>query len=456
MGFLKRTHMHYVQAFAGIVLIAGCKSPPAGQIELMPAPDVYGDGLLNPLPKNNPFDAIPYDGILFATDRAPAGEEDKEAHYLSETGYLLRLGLAEIQFGEKEYPWEKAREISLLKSRTERFPVKIAHVEEWGMMEEALPFWIDLEQLPPEERPPNASGVFSDALNLQLANSERKDIYIYIHGYKVTYENPVLVSAELWHFLGYQGAFIAYSWPSTPSKYAYIRDTDTSVGFARNLRLLLEFAADHTEAENIHIIGYSNGTRLVIRALEQLALKYGHLSPEEMSRRLRIRTVALLGSDLDRNAFGAYVSDGVLDVADHVTVYVSAHDRALGFSRFLTRRARLGEMWSEKRGEMHPVGRKAIADLKDRLSFVNVSEAEGATTGKGHGYFRSSPWASSDLLMSLYYGLGPVERGLEMQQDMPVYTFPPDYISRLWRAIEKKDPVFAENVRRLNPSESDN
>ena len=59
-----------------VVVLSGCASGPVDQIELMPAPDVYGDGLLNPLPETNPFDRIPYDGILFATDRAPATEDN--------------------------------------------------------------------------------------------------------------------------------------------------------------------------------------------------------------------------------------------------------------------------------------------------------------------------------------------------------------------------------------------
>ena len=45
--------------------------------------------------------------------------------------------------------------------------------------------------------------------------------------------------------------------------------------------------------------------------------------------------------------------------------------------------------------------------------------------------------------MTLYYGLTPTERGLVKQDDLPIYTFPTDYISRLWTAIEKKDPQFA-------------
>ena len=98
---------------------------------------------------------------------------------------------------------------------------------------------------------------------------------------------------------------------------------------------------------------------------------------------------------------------------------------------------------------MEQAGRRAIEDLQDKLSFISVSEAEGSTKGKGHGYFRSSPWVSSDVLMTLYYGLKPKERGLVMREDMPIYAFPPDYISRLWEAIKEQDAVFAERYERL-------
>ena len=75
--------MTYCRRRTAIVLIvtallSACASAPVDQIDLMPAPDVYGDGLLNPLPDTSPFDRIPYDGILFATDRSPATEEDPE------------------------------------------------------------------------------------------------------------------------------------------------------------------------------------------------------------------------------------------------------------------------------------------------------------------------------------------------------------------------------------------
>ncbi len=38
-----------------LLLIAGCASTPNDQVDLMPAPDVYGDGLINPLPQKDPL-----------------------------------------------------------------------------------------------------------------------------------------------------------------------------------------------------------------------------------------------------------------------------------------------------------------------------------------------------------------------------------------------------------------
>ncbi len=428
-------------------LLSACASAPVDQIALMPAPDVYGDGLLNPLPETNPFDRIPYDGILYATDRSPATEEDSEPYYRNDRGQVVRLGLAEIQFGKKEFTWEFARRVSMLKSRSEEYPVKISSVDEWGIMGSTIPYWFDMSLISEDEVPPDATDRFADAINGQLAASKKKHVYIYVHGYKVVYENPVLVSAELWHFLGYDGAFIAYAWPSTPSKFAYIKDSDTAAGYARNFRLLLEFVAENTDADEIHVIGYSNGTRLVLRAIEQLALIHKGESADEIWEQLRLRNVILVGSDLDRGVFGSYMADEILNVSKHLSIYMSRHDKALGVSQFLTRRERLGQLWGGKGGELGPLARQALIDYRDQISFINVSDAEGSDTGNGHGYFRSSPWASSDVLMTMYYGLTPEQRGLVEQQDLPIFTFPPDYISRLWNAIETVDPDFAEDYR---------
>jgi esterase/lipase superfamily enzyme len=440
---------------ATLLTIAGCASaPPIDQVDLMPAPDVYGDGLINPLPESYPIENIPYKGILYATDRQPAGAEDPEPHYLNDRGQLLRVGVAKVALGQQDFNWDFARNVSMLKNRTDALPVKITSVEEWGILNSTLPYFIDADLMFPEGPPPDATERFTDAIDAQLALSKKKHVYIFVHGYKVVYENPVLVASELWHFMGYNGAFIAYSWPSTPSKFAYIKDSDTSGGYARNFRLLLEAIAEQTDVEQIHVIGYSNGTRLVTRALEQLALINQGKSAEEIYAKLRIHNVILIGSDLDRGVFHSYLSDGLLNVQKHLTIYMSEYDKALGVSQFLTRRQRVGQMFGGKGGEVEPWGRKAMVEYADQISLINVSNAEGADTGNGHGYFRSSPWASSDILMTMYYGLTPKQRGLVEEDGIPMYTFPPDFINRLWTAIEQVDPQFAEDYEQFLAAEA--
>ena len=120
-----------------------------------------------------------------------------------------------MQMGEKEFEWDFAREISMLSARSEKYPLRITDVDEWGILYDTLPFWIDRELEADGNPPPDGAKRFAEAINAQMQQSGRKDVFIYIHGFKVVYENPVLVSAELWHFLGYQGAFcLLYTSPS--------------------------------------------------------------------------------------------------------------------------------------------------------------------------------------------------------------------------------------------------
>jgi esterase/lipase superfamily enzyme len=416
--------------------LTACGGKKIDQIFLMPAPDVYDSGAIDPFTDFNPITAIPYEGILYATDRKPAEEGDEKNAYLNERGFLLRLGVGKIKLGDNTMTWEEAREISLLKNRSGKYPMKITEVEEIGILAESYSNFI----------PPKVSDIeqpgkdFAAKINEKLAKSQRKDIYIYVHGYKVVFENPLLVATELWHFLGYDGVFIAYSWPSTPKTLAYFSDLETTSLSAYNLRILLEYLARDTDAENIHIIGYSAGTRLVINALNQLALIYGDEDKETFQKYLRIGHVILTGSDFDRQLFGAYIDEGILKVSKDFTVYLSEMDKALSLSKWLFKRDRLGQMWHD--GKMT----KFIADWlwnTDEITFIDVADAEKSTTGNGHAYFRQSPWVSSDILSTLMYDLTPEERTLIRTREWPIWKFPPDYIETLAERLAKENPALA-------------
>ena len=430
----------YILILISCSLIISCASLGRDELLLMPAPDVYYDGLLDPLPETDPMEKIPYGGVLYATDRKPALDEDYENYYLNERGQLLRLGVAKISLHEEGVNWDEVRKKSLLKSRADKYPLSVTNIEEYGILDETIPGFAAREDYGVEDL--DGEQEFTDAVNAQLARSNRKHIYIYVHGYKVVFENPMLVATELWHFLGYDGVMVGYAWPSTPSKWAYLRDTDTSNGYARHFRKFIEYLGEHTDVEQIHIIAFSNGTRLVARAFEQLALMHHGISREDIHKKLKLGNLIIAGSDVDRQVFGAYLADGALSVPKHMSIYVSNKDKALGFARWLTRRYRLGQMVDAEK--LTPAAHRLLTEHQDHISVVDVSDAEGANTGNGHAYFRKSPWVSSDILMMLLYDLGPEQRGLVLKPNKPIWEFPEDYINRLWSAIAEVNPQFRE------------
>jgi esterase/lipase superfamily enzyme len=371
--------------------------------------------------------------MLYATDREPATEEDPERYYRNERGNLLRLGVGRIDFGPGGVDWAEARRVSLLKNRTEKYPLKVTEVEEFGVLDRSYSIFTRPEAPEPEIHHPAER--FAELINAKLEMSKRKDIFIYISGYKVIFENPLLVATELWHFLGYDGVFIAYAWPATPRRLAYFSDLETASFGAHSLRLLIDYLSEETDAERIHIVGYSAGSRVVLEALFQLALMGDGEGREFFRDTFRLGNVILVGSDFDRGLFGAFVHTGILNVPERLTVYLSEADKALRLSRFLFRRQRLGEMWKNR--EIPPVAVRALRH-HENLVMVDVTGAEGATSGNGHAYFRQSPWVSSDILMTLYYNLPPAERGLEHYDEQPVWHFPPDYIERLMEDLEER------------------
>jgi esterase/lipase superfamily enzyme len=422
-----------------LLMVSACAGNKPYTIELMPSPDVYDDGAIDPFRDTGSVKVLPYNRILYATDRRPADESDKSLFYRNERGGVLRLGVARVKLARANITWEEARRISLAKNRSGKYPIRVSGVDEFGILDRSAASLAIPEQLGKD--PHAAARAFADAINNKLENSKRKNIYVYTHGYKVIFENPVLVANELWHFLGYDGVFIAYAWPSTPSRWAYLRDIETAVGYARNLRIFLEYLAQETDAERIHVLGYSAGTQLVARTLEQMALMNHERDAEEIHTDLKIDQVILVGSDMDREVFGAYLADGLLKVPQHLSIYISEKDKALSLSRFLTRRERLGQMWSQ---DMNPAVAEYLHQNEADISIINVTEASQATAGNGHGYFRQSPWASSDILITLAYGLSPTERGLVRAEDSALWSFPADYIERLRAAIIKANPKLKQ------------
>jgi len=437
--------MPRIPVLMSLLMLAGCASAPPDRTELMPAPAVFAAGGIDPFAGLVPEGRQLESEILFATDRDPATPEDAARHYASRRGYLVRLGSAEISHADGRMTWQEARRLSLEPKRRMPYRLQVGAVEELGVLPSSTSPFTDPALLAPDRDA--AAAEFAAAINAKLARSNSHDIVVYVHGFKVPFENPLLVATELWHFMGYDGVMIPYSWPSTPRLLAYFSDVETTALSAHYLRQFLGYLRRHTNAERIHVLGYSAGTRLVIEAVSMLAMEGG-----AAARDSRLGQIILVGSDSDTGLFAAALSNGVLDVTERLTVYLSGIDGALRFANRVFGRERLGQMLNE---EMPAHVREVLLGL-DNLALIDVSDAESAGARNGHSYFRDSPWVSSDILATLTTGLGPAQRGLvRARPDLPIWSFPPDFIERLQRALAtaaaKHDgPGLAPEARRMS------
>lgn len=411
---------------AALVVLTGCGEKSYDQIELMPSPEIYANAALDPFPHLTKGNFREQTRLFYVTDRSPADGSGKETRYNNARGYVLRAGTADVSINPPVEDWNQIRQITQSGSREQKYLLEMTGMNEFGVLPVSATRFLEN---PPSDQSMEAAGrEFAKQINRQLAVSPNKDIFIYINGYNVDFEYPILVSKELQHFLGYQGAFISYNWPATPNRLAYFKDLETVKVTRRNLRELLQFLSDNTNARRINLIGYSMGSRLAFEVTYQIAL----MKQGNGGRTPRLGQVILLSSDLDRIYFGQALADGLLDVVQQLTIYMSGTDSALNVSRILFSRERLGQLWEE--GDLLP-GLEQQLRQTDKLSLIDVTDAERAGAGNGHWYFRGSPWASSDMFVSLLFGQSPGKRGLVRQEGRAVWEFPPDYPQRLSNAL---------------------
>lgn len=240
--------------------------------------------------------------------------------------------------------------------------------------------------------------------------------------------------------MGYDGVFIGYSWPATPRGLAYLADMDTARLASRNLRIFLEFLSEETNAENIHIVGYSMGTRVATYAIQDSALIHKGKSHNEIRKKLRVGDVILIGSDLDRGVFAGFVIDGLLNIPNTLSIYMSDTDSALSASNWLFDRARLGEAWVKNKP---PKILTEFLNNNPNIRFIDVTSAKNAGSGNGHHYFTGSPWVSSDLLLTLMFGFTPEQRGLQ-KDDYGMWKFTKDYDKHVRESLQKMDPKLLD------------
>jgi esterase/lipase superfamily enzyme len=368
--------------------------------------------------------------VYYATDREPAEMGPfHPAFYGNERSSSLSLGIANVRLGAEEMNWPEIRTASLMGKRPKALPLNIERIEtlhKIGTAVETLEATLHKGILTDDP--------FIARINHRLANSDTKSIFIFVPGFRVDFTYPVLVATELWYYMGCPGAFIAYSWPSKQRLRDYFSDIETAAFTAQHFRMLLLYLADRTEAENIHILSYSAGARIVSQGLHELRLMAYGIEVAQLKKTLKIGQVIFTAPDIDLMLFAARYRDGFDDIAEKITIYTNANDNALNWALRFFGWPRLGAP-----GELGltPEEIRSLEDL-GKTVIIDVAEAENIASGNGHGYFIKSPWVSSDILLTLRYGMEALERGLLKPKEVAVWSFHSKYPSTIRQLIENK------------------
>jgi esterase/lipase superfamily enzyme len=152
-----------------------------------------------------------------------------------------------------------------------------------------------------------------------------RDVLLYIHGYRESFESAAVSAAQLSHGIGFRGATAVFTWPSAASTFSYVADRESAMWSRDALEDLLTAVAATPSGGRVHIVAHSMGTLLALETLRMVRAVGGDTA---MSR---IGAVVLAAPDIDIDLFTRGVERLGGD-ARKITVISATNDRALAVS----------------------------------------------------------------------------------------------------------------------------
>jgi esterase/lipase superfamily enzyme len=204
--------------------------------------------------------------------------------------------------------------------------------------------------------------------------ASERDVLVFVHGYNTNFADAAYRFAQIVHDSGFKGVPVLFTWPSRGELLAYPYDRESAFYSRDFLELNLRAIARDLGTTRIDVLAHSMGTLLTLEALRQAAIRgdgtFGG----------KLRDVMLAAPDVDLDVFRTQMRE----IRRPVTVFVSADDRALYFSRrFAGDKTRLGAISSKDT--------QIIADLEKLGARVIDLSEEASGDRLHHAKFASSP-----------------------------------------------------------------
>ena len=414
-----------------LTILMAFHNPP---MRLMPVPAAFrqsGNALFEANPTLRRDNRIE---LFYATNRLALGPRNDRTHAIT-PGRDLLLGVTTIRIGDEGTAWDRVYEWSFGEDG-ERRPQLI------------LERMAELASLPGDEEVPPAGPVLDPSMRAwlglvdeALSRSLDPDIIIYVHGANSTVERAAGQAAQLRHFTGQNGVVLLFAWPTAENFLVYPRDIETAFGAAPQFARLVELLATHTRVRRIDVLSYSAGGTVASDGLARVAALSRQRGYDP-----RLGQVHHSAPDADLRGFVGDLRD-YAGLPDRVTVGLNMEDSALRLSEVLNRGSRAGRPDLK---ELSPGDIRFLQQANRELGLEIVRVRPGDLKGVGarsHGFWYMDPWAASDVLIQLMFGLGAENRGLAPgpgTSGLSYWVFPPDYEARLPEVLARASALVAE------------
>ncbi len=219
---------------------------------------------------------------------------------------------------------------------------------------------------------------------LLLADPGQRDVVVYVHGYKNSFESAAIRAAQLAVDLNVPGLTAFYSWPSRDAVSEYNADEAAVETAEKHLVVFLTRIAKETGAARVHIIAHSMGNRLVTRVVQRLS---------QSEPGLKFGQIILAAPDIDTQVF-ADLAAAYPKLSERTTLYVSRRDRALEASS-----------WTHsfpRAGYGPPI---SVLPGIDTVEVTNID-----VSALGHGYVAEQEHVLFDIAMMLRKDTPPSTR----------------------------------------------
>ena len=208
---------------------------------------------------------------------------------------------------------------------------------------------------------------------LQRRPASQRDVLVFVHGYNTNFADAAYRFAQIVQDSGFRGVPVLFTWPSRGSLLQYPYDRESAFYsrdfFERNLRAI----ASELGPTKIDVLAHSMGTMLTLETLRQASIR------GDGSFGGKLRDVMLAAPDVDLDVFRTQLRE----IKRPVTVFVSADDRALDFSRrFAGDKTRVGALSAKDTAEIESVEKLGarVIDLSEVTSGDSLNHAKFAAS----------------------------------------------------------------------------